>query len=180
MAMMTEFEPYDDAPMWPWEIEVDDPPVNAVRTAIDGFTFGQHEYSARERKIIRQAADSGVCVNPKAIPGRAKPSIYAVPMGPVQEVGEVCANGANKYGLKNWRDQPIQLSDYLNALFRHFKAVCEGEDIDPVKPADPNLAPGSGLRHLAHIAATCLIVMDAQDHGSLIDDRWEPKQKDAP
>ena len=114
-------------------------------------------------------------VNPKAIPGRRKPQIATMPLGTLFEVGAVFANGAEKYGIKNWRDDRIQMSDYLNAIFRHFQAISEGEDIDPIAPKDPAASPGSGKRHLAHIAATCLIVMDAMDHGTLIDDRWKPK-----
>jgi len=109
-------------------------------------------------------------INPKAIPGRAKPQIHAVPFGPLLEIGAVNAGGAAKYGLLNWRDDRIHLSDYIDAIFRHLSAVADGQDNDPE----------SGKRHLAHIAATCIIVMDAMDHGTMVDDRWKPKPAAAP
>lgn len=70
--------------------------------------------------------------------------------------------GAEKYGERNWQEQPILSSTYEGAILRHFIAYFhKGEDIDPE----------SGVSHLHHIRACCAIVLDSDLHGTLIDDR---------
>lgn len=99
--------------------------------------------------------------NPKRQYGQAKPGIYNVPLVPLFELGRVMGNGAVKYGAFNWRKDPVSYTTYLDAIFRHWAAVSEGEDHDPY----------SLFLHLAHIMACCAIVIDAEAHDSLIDDR---------
>jgi hypothetical protein len=70
-------------------------------------------------------------------------------------------NGAIKYGYRNWIIDKIKLSTYIAAMRRHLKAVSEGEDLDP----------DSGWHHLYHIRAGAAIVLDAENAGTLIDDR---------
>ena len=65
------------------------------------------------------------------------------------------------YGPFNWRDQPVTLSVYLDAIERHFLAFIDGE----------NFAGDSGVHHLAHLKAGCGIILDALETGNLIDDR---------
>jgi hypothetical protein len=77
-------------------------------------------------------------------------------------------SGADKYGVRNWRRDKILTSTYEGAILRHFKAWAEGEDIDP----------DSGEPHLLHIRACCAIVLDAQEHGTLIDDRDRCESKE--
>ena len=69
--------------------------------------------------------------------------------------------GAKKYGYRNWIIDKIKLRTYIAAMRRHLKALSEGEDIDP----------DSGWSHLYHIRAGCAIVLDAENAGTLIDDR---------
>ncbi len=76
--------------------------------------------------------------------------------------------GADKYGIRNWLIDKILASTYEGAMLRHFKAWAEGEDIDPE----------SGRPHLTHLRACCAVVMDAQKHGTLIDDRNRLESKD--
>lgn len=99
--------------------------------------------------------------NPKRQYGQSKPGIYNVPLVPLFELGRVMGNGAEKYGAFNWRKDPVSYTTYLDAIFRHWATVSEGEDHDPY----------SRLPHLAHIMACCAIVIDAHKHGTLIDDR---------
>lgn len=74
----------------------------------------------------------------------------------------VHAHGADKYGERNWRIDPIKASTYEAAILRHFMAYFyDGEDADP----------DSGLSHLYHIRACCAVMLDAEIHGTLIDDR---------
>ena len=69
--------------------------------------------------------------------------------------------GAIKYGYRNWTIDKIKASTYIAAIRRHLKAWSEGEDLDP----------DSGWSHLYHIRAGCAIVLDADNAGTLIDDR---------
>ena len=70
-------------------------------------------------------------------------------------------HGADKYGVRNWREDPILASTYEGAMLRHFTAWCAGEDLDP----------DTGLSHLTHLRACCAVVLDAVLCGTLIDDR---------
>jgi hypothetical protein len=70
-------------------------------------------------------------------------------------------SGAKKYGYRNWIIDKIKLSTYIAAMRRHLKAISEGEDLDP----------DSGWHHLYHIRAGAAIVLDADNSGTLIDDR---------
>ena len=105
--------------------------------------------------------------NPKKACGDAKPSIRFMPAAPLLDVARVFENGAGKYGLRNWRKQPIAYSTYYSAMFRHLAAWFEGEDADPE----------SGKHHLAHVVASCLIVMDSEARGTGIDDRHNVEVK---
>jgi hypothetical protein len=106
-------------------------------------------------------------INPKAIAGRQKPQMHAVPPAVLLQIGAAMAEGERKYGLMNWRDTPICISDYIDSTHRHLAAWAGGEDIDP----------DSGLPHFIKIITGLVVVADAAAHGTLIDDRW--KQKDA-
>lgn len=69
--------------------------------------------------------------------------------------------GASRYGSFNWRYKNISLSGHLEAIERHLAAFKDGEDC----------APDSGFSHLAHAAATLGVIMDAEECGTLVDDR---------
>ena len=99
--------------------------------------------------------------NPKDIAARDKCPLQLIP--PVSErlIAGVLASGAAKYGPWNWRAKGIGLMTYIGAIQRHANAIRSGEDVDPE----------SGLPHVAHIAATAAILMDAAEHEKLIDDR---------
>lgn len=100
--------------------------------------------------------------NPKKAFGDEKPSIHNIPMGPILEVAKVMAHGSKKYGRKNWRIQPIDASTYYSAMFRHMVDWFEnGVDLDH----------DSKIHHLAHVAASALILLDAMNHHTLHDDR---------
>lgn len=70
-------------------------------------------------------------------------------------------HGADKYGVRNWRKDPILASTYEGAILRHFLAWAQGEDVDP----------DSGQPHLSHIRACCAVVLDSSLNNTLIDDR---------
>lgn len=99
--------------------------------------------------------------NPKDLLGVKKAPLRFVPPALVIEVAPAMANGAAKYGAYNWRDKHVKASIYAEAIQRHLYAWMDGE----------NLATDSGVKHLAHIGACIAILLDAEAHGALIDDR---------
>lgn len=70
-------------------------------------------------------------------------------------------------GSFNWNDTPIRASTYYDAIFRHLAEWYTGRDADPESRVSP----------LAHIRASCGILLDAAANGNLIDDR--PSTADA-
>lgn len=99
--------------------------------------------------------------NPKAIYGRAKPSLGLVPSAAMVAEAGVYALGAAKYGPFNWRKDAVESMTYVHAALRHLYAWTDGEDIDPE----------SGESHLAHVRACLGILLDAKATDKLIDDR---------
>ena len=101
--------------------------------------------------------------NPKAAMGRQKvrycftPPIFRAAVALVMELG------ARKYGPFNWRKDPVRATDYVDAIQRHLDAWTDGEDLDPE----------SKVSHLAHIAACCAVLMDAEANKTMIDDRFK-------
>lgn len=76
--------------------------------------------------------------------------------------------GRKKYGEFNWRKSDgVNMTVYLSAMLRHIGRLIDGEDVDPE----------SGAHHLGHVLAGGAIVLDAQRHGKLIDDRVLPPNK---
>jgi hypothetical protein len=100
-------------------------------------------------------------VNPKDTVGAKKAPTRYVPQALVLEAAAVMATGAAKYGPFNWREQPVSAVTYAEAIQRHLAAWVEGQDN----------AEDSGLNHIAHIAASCGILLDAAANGTLLDDR---------
>ena len=99
--------------------------------------------------------------NPKDVIGSTKASLCCVPCGPLFEVGAAMLDGSAKYGRHNWRVIGVRASVYYEAALRHLMKYWEGEDLDK----------DSGVHHLAHVAACCLIARDAAMSDKLDDDR---------
>ncbi len=73
------------------------------------------------------------------------------------------ADGASKYKPYNWRHVNVCATTYIAAIMRHLDAFRNGEDC----------AEDSGCHHLAHIIANCNILLDAEQAGTLVDDRFK-------
>jgi len=99
--------------------------------------------------------------DPKGAAGAKKVPMWLLPPYALQQTAWVHKLGASKYQPYNWRDTGVCATTYISAIMRHLDAWRDGEDIDPE----------SGVTHLAHIAASCNILMDAHKCGKLIDDR---------
>jgi len=101
--------------------------------------------------------------NPKTALGEAKPKISSTPTIGIREMGKVFELGAKKYGRYNWRLHTVSATVYYDAAWRHLSAWFDGEDIDPE----------SGVSHLAHVMACMNILLDAQAHDKMNDNRLD-------
>lgn len=99
--------------------------------------------------------------DPKGEAGKLKCPLHLLSPIAMAQIAWVLALGAIKYGPWNWRGNKVEAMTYVGAIMRHLGAWVSGEDIDPE----------SGRSHLAHIAAGCNILLDAQHVGNLIDNR---------
>ena len=104
--------------------------------------------------------------DPKKSQGEKKPQLQLIPPALNEATAQALQNGATKYGAWNWRENKVEMMTYLGAIRRHLDDFLEGE----------NLAPDSGVHHLGHIAANCGILLDADKHGMLVDNRPGTKQ----
>lgn len=106
--------------------------------------------------------DAAPAENPKTGAGRLKPELHLVSPIAMLWIAAALENGAIKYGPYNWRDAAIPTNTYISAMKRHLDEYATGVDV----------ASDSQVPHLAHIAAGCIILMDAVQAGTLIDDRF--------
>lgn len=104
--------------------------------------------------------------DPKGAVGATKTPLGLVPPHAMEQTAWVHKLGADKYGPWNWRETGVCASTYVNAILRHLNAWRDGEDLDPE----------SGISHLAHIACSANILMDARYCGKLQDDRNTTRQ----
>jgi len=100
--------------------------------------------------------------DPKKKAGDQKCPLQLLPTVALRETSYVLQLGAKKYGEYNWRESGgVCASTYTGAIMRHLLQFSDGEDTDSE----------SGRSHLAHIMATCCILLDAEAVEKLIDDR---------
>ena len=106
--------------------------------------------------------------DPKGAIGATKVPLGLIPPHAMEQTAWVHKLGADKYGAWNWRETGVCASTYVNAILRHLNAWRDGEDLDPE----------SGISHLAHVACSANILMDAGYCGKLQDDRNTTHQCD--
>lgn len=99
--------------------------------------------------------------DPKGQAGAAKVPLHLIPTVAMTAESAALKQGAEKYGLDNWRESGVNAMTYVGAMLRHLTAWRDGEDVDP----------DSGISHLGHIRANCAILLDAAHVGKLVDDR---------
>lgn len=85
----------------------------------------------------------------------------AVPQIALLSLGQAMQEGAEKYGVFNWRETRVDVSTYYNAAMRHWMLYFSGEDYDPK----------TGLHHLGYAMACAAVLLDADRMGVLEDDR---------
>ena len=98
--------------------------------------------------------------NQKDVEGCKKPPMGLVPPVAIAITSLSLMNGAEKYGRANWRKIPVRATVYLDAILRHVSAWGDGQDFDD-----------ESMDHLGAAAASLMIIMDAREAGTLIDDR---------
>jgi len=99
--------------------------------------------------------------DPKGAAGALKTPLGLIPSYAMEQTAWVHKLGYDKYGPFNWRKTGVCASTYVNAILRHLNAWRDGETVDPE----------SGISHLAHVACSCNILLDAGFCGTLQDDR---------
>lgn len=102
--------------------------------------------------------------NPKSQYGIKKPPLHLVPPAAKIYLAMGFADGADKYGPYNWRENSVAASVYVGAAQRHLDQWWDGEEN----------AADSGVHHLAHALSCLAIIADARETGNLIDDRPLP------
>ena len=103
-------------------------------------------------------------IDPKKVQGGKKEPMHLLPVEFLRQTAIVLGVGAKKYGEYNWRtSQGVEANTYIAAILRHITQFVDGEDVDEE----------SGRSHLAHIAATCAVLLDAQQQGKFIDNRYK-------
>jgi len=120
---------------------------------------------------VSATASGGPLANPKHIRAQkdGKTPLEYLIYSVLADEAHVLKHGADKYGVRNWRQDAILASTYEGAMLRHFLAWAMGEDTDP----------DSGYSHLIHLRACAAVCLDAQKAGTFIDDRDRQESKDA-
>lgn len=108
-------------------------------------------------------------MNPKDEAARLKADMSLLPGAALAHTCVAFADGEKKYGRCNWRRIKIAALVYSAAAVRHIKRWEDGLDYDPV----------SGAHELAHAVSSLMIILDAMECGTLIDNRPAKGETDA-
>ncbi|MCV0350168.1 MAG: DUF5664 domain-containing protein [Nitratireductor sp.] len=99
--------------------------------------------------------------NPKQIFGNKKPPLGTIPLSAQLACLQALFDGALKYGPFNWRKNPVEAMTYVDAALRHLQLWKAGEQ----------LTRDTAVENLGAVMACCVILIDAEAHGTLIDNR---------
>lgn len=95
-----------------------------------------------------------------------KPDLSLIPYCVETELARAMMYGEGKYGRFNYC-KGHKISELVAAAKRHLGAFLAGEDC----------AADSGVHHLAHAMANCLMMLHQRELGTLTDDRYQPAPK---
>lgn len=140
---------------------------NPVTTTVTRPTEDKNDWIVSTSYVPLETDENvsgGEGINPKDAIGEVKPSLGLVPPALTINTARVFELGAKKYGAYNWRGNPVKSMVYINAALRHLLSFLDGETTDAE----------SGVSHLAHVAACCGILLDAEENDVLRDDRPLP------
>jgi hypothetical protein len=96
-------------------------------------------------------------------PGKEKVDLSLIPSVAEQAIAQAMMYGEKKYGRYNYC-KGHEASQLVAAAKRHLAAWFNGEDNDPE----------SGVNHLGHAMANCLMILRQQELGTLKDNRYRP------
>ncbi len=105
-------------------------------------------------------------VNPKKSFGDKKPPLGQFPMSAMIEACLAHYDGDLKYGFRNWLENPVEARTYIEGALRHLRLYEHGES----RTRDTN------VHNLGAVIACCAILIDAELHKTLIDNRCRSKQ----
>jgi hypothetical protein len=106
-------------------------------------------------------AAAGKSPNPKQAFGDKKPRLGLTPLSAQLKQAEAHLDGALKYGWVNWRIDPVEAQTYIEAALRHLRLFENGEEV----------ARDTKVNNLGAVMACCAILIDAELHGMMIDNR---------
>lgn len=116
------------------------------------------------QRLAEQLAERGQAEDPKRAASAHKPRMSVVPSEVLDEIVAAFTEGANKYGVLNWRKtKDVHASTYFDATMRHLRAWWKREDIDAE----------SNIHHLSKAIASLMVLRDAQLCHVCTDDRPE-------
>lgn len=104
--------------------------------------------------------------NPKQAFGDKKPALDEFPLSAHIMASLAGQDGDNKYGFRNWRDDPVEARTYIKGALRHLRLFEEGEDYT---------RDSKVVHNLGAVIMGCAILIDAQLNGTLIDNRVKSK-----
>lgn len=131
------------------------------RTGGEQLDPGLNAHETARLTTVGGAISKATTANPKDLFGSVKVSFTKVSAIALAHCAHAMMDGARKYGPYNWRAKPVIISIYIDAGMRHMLAFFEGE----------RCAQDSKAHHLGHAMACSAILLDAEAHGCLIDDR---------
>lgn len=99
--------------------------------------------------------------NPKKAFGDKKPPLAYIPLSAQLAMLEALYDGRLKYGPHNWKVDPVEAMTYIDGAMRHLQLWKVGEE----------LTRDTFVKNLGGVMACCAILIDAQEHGTLIDNR---------
>lgn len=153
------------------------------------FSPLQLQVASEIQKDSQHAAvtESAQPADPKALTAGKKLPLLSV-MSPAALIHEAVAlqygafeapkiDGTFGYGPYNWRSsQPVEAMTYIDACERHLLKWVDGEEYDPdtaPREGDPDYEHHKTGRahHLGLAKASLGILLDAMEHGNLIDNR---------
>lgn len=117
----------------------------------------------------RVGGDPKPASNPKTRDSSHKVPLSLCPPAVRVAIARVLKIGGEKPGRWhwNWRDQPVKMTQYIDAIHRHLSLFESGEDLDE----EMTEAAGAPIHHLDAAASSLAILIDAREAGTLIDDR---------
>lgn len=98
---------------------------------------------------------------PKDLSFGKKPPMSLVPPSALVLIALAMEDGAIKRSAYNWRETQVSTMQLLDKVLRHVYKFLDGQDIDEE----------SGLSELAHAAADIMVLIDAIETKSVVNDR---------